>query len=95
MDFLEDKDRIDRTFCGWYQTFVRTQKGKIYSTVIGSEKKKKKGAEEKDEKETEEGVWSDEELKREIENTSKFKNNKKRKFTEDYKEKVKGHHKKF
>lgn len=48
MDFLKGNDRIDTIFCGWYQTFIRTHRGKIYHSTITTEKKKKKIAEEKD-----------------------------------------------
>ena len=47
MDFITNNERIDRVFCGWFQTFVRTHKGKIYSTIRASERKKKKIVEEK------------------------------------------------
>lgn len=36
MDFLKDKDRIDTIFCGWYQTYIRTHRGKIYQTTINT-----------------------------------------------------------
>jgi hypothetical protein len=51
LDFLQGKDRVDSIFCGWQQTYIRTHRGRIYSTLITSERKKKKATEEKDEKE--------------------------------------------
>jgi hypothetical protein len=45
MDFLQENDRIDSVFCGWYQTFIRTHRGKIYHSAITTEKKKKKSIE--------------------------------------------------
>ena len=45
MDFMESNDRIDRVFCGWSQSFIRTHRGKIYCSVMASERKKKKPVE--------------------------------------------------
>ena len=30
---LPENEYIDSIFCGWFQTFVRTQKGRIFCTV--------------------------------------------------------------
>ncbi len=42
LDFLTATDRIDSVFCGWFQTFIRTHRGKIYHSTVGTERKKKK-----------------------------------------------------
>jgi hypothetical protein len=78
MDFLPPSESIDRVFCGWFQTFIRTKKGKIYSTIRNSERKKKKAVEEK---EAELVFSEDEESKRE--EGARFKS-RRRKNTEDY-----------
>ena len=91
LDFLHGHDRIDTVFCGWYQTFIRTRRGKIYESVLNSERKKKKVIEEK------EVELSDEERKASDE-PFKYRN-KKRKRTEDYSlnedKRRKEHHKRF
>lgn len=91
MDFLKGNDRIDTVFCGWYQTYVRTHRGKIYESVLNCERKKKKLVEEK-------GLELSDEERKEVEEPFKYKN-KKRKKTEDYQpgedKKKKEHHKRF
>ncbi len=42
MNFLKENDKVDSIFCGWFQTYIRTHRGKIYETCFTSERKKKK-----------------------------------------------------
>ena len=42
MPQLKETEHIDSIFCEWEQTFVRTQKGRIHSTVKNVEKKKER-----------------------------------------------------
>jgi hypothetical protein len=38
---LKEEEYISTIFCGWFTTFVRTQKGRIYGTVTKKEKWKR------------------------------------------------------
>lgn len=93
LDFLAGSDRVDSVFCGWFQTFIRTHRGKIYHSTITTERKKKKLQEEKEIR------FSDEEGETK-EEAFRYKN-KRRKKTEDYQQqplpekKNRNHHKKY
>lgn len=90
MDFLPDSDRIDTVFCGWHQTFIRTRRGKIYQSVLSSERKKKKAAEEKD-------CELSEEEPREPEEPFRYRNRRRKRGEEQPNEEKRRreHHKRF
>jgi hypothetical protein len=94
MDFLKENDRIEDIFCGWFQTFIRTHRGKIYQTTVNTEKRKKKVVEEKDLE-----LSDDEEVKKESEEAFKYKNKRRKKTEEFYgtkeERKNREHHKRY
>ena len=59
LDFIAEGDRVDRVFCGWYHTYIRTRRGHIFQTTFTTQRKKKKQEEKEvvlsDQEETEEG----------------------------------------
>lgn len=52
---LREGEYIDSIFCGWVQSYLRTQKGRIYSTRINCQKRKGSEYEKEEEKTEPEG----------------------------------------
>jgi hypothetical protein len=48
---LKEGEYISSIFCGWFTTFIRTQKGRIYCTVAKKERRRKASEKERDHEE--------------------------------------------
>jgi hypothetical protein len=100
LDFLTAADRVDSVFCGWFQTFIRTHRGKIYQSTLTTERKKKKPQEEKEIRFSDEEAEGEGKEEREGKEEAFRYKNKRRKKTEDFQQplaekKNKNHHKRY